>query len=794
MATSGKKTKKRKDHDARVVAPAEGAAAETAAAPPDAKSKAPAEPRGKSAAPAPAAAGGPVEWVLRGADSAFRFLASLKLAVITLSTLVAVLAFATYYESCYGSRAVAEDVYKSPVFALVLTFLGANILCAALIRYPWKRRQTGFVITHAGLLTVLVGTFLTLKFSDEGMMSVVEGGSNNKVVRSDISLIRVRPLNEDGKATEEHRISFQPGTDVWNPEKPDLRRLYSLAFFKPSVETVGRALIGTFAPSKLPRKQMKLPAGDDRFRLEVLDHLPESSPKWVHESAQGGAPMLHIEGTLTPPNSPESFPIDEWITANNPLKRASSSLRVAIFTLQAVDDPTHVDDFLDVPIGPEARDVAWVRYEDKSGRPRREKWLLDPTAEGQTLALPDSDVTLKFMGVTSLNESGLQRMAESDNPAFLMAARRFAQFMVADEAEELLLATFTSSEAGKGGAESPIVVVNRMPAGSAETALERGGSPGKVRIAYLRPRVEGGEFGRLEVMALGADRLHYRVIGRDGVRSAGKLEKGATLPAFGNTGGMRAEFRVPEYFESGRRRLTFEATELPANDKARAIPAALVRMTAGGESQDVWLRPDIFQENVRTVRFKNGQSYEISYDIKRHEIDMDMKLVDFEIGFEPGTTTPTSYTSEILVDEPRSEWTNAPDRKVLAQPTTFGVGGVLEELDRTPYTVTMNVPYRNGYWTFYQANYQEETDARGQGTGVYSSVFQVRYDPTWVWGVVYLGCATVVFGTFVQFYMKAGVFSGNPRRPRAGSNGKSGGKPEGDDAKDSEPQPDEERL
>ena len=28
---------------------------------------------------------------------------------------------------------------------------GTNILCAALIRFPWKKRQTGFVITHAGL-------------------------------------------------------------------------------------------------------------------------------------------------------------------------------------------------------------------------------------------------------------------------------------------------------------------------------------------------------------------------------------------------------------------------------------------------------------------------------------------------------------------------------------------------------------------------------------------------------------------------------------------------------------------
>ena len=45
---------------------------------------------------------------------------------------------------------------RSPI---LLAFLGDNILCAALIRYPWKKRQTGFVITHAGLLILLAGSY-----------------------------------------------------------------------------------------------------------------------------------------------------------------------------------------------------------------------------------------------------------------------------------------------------------------------------------------------------------------------------------------------------------------------------------------------------------------------------------------------------------------------------------------------------------------------------------------------------------------------------------------------------------
>ena len=85
-------------------------------------------------------------------DVIYRFLASLKLAVFSIATLAATLAYATFFESWYGAGAAQEYIYRSPGFAILLAFLGMNILCAALIRYPWKKRQTGFVVTHAGLL------------------------------------------------------------------------------------------------------------------------------------------------------------------------------------------------------------------------------------------------------------------------------------------------------------------------------------------------------------------------------------------------------------------------------------------------------------------------------------------------------------------------------------------------------------------------------------------------------------------------------------------------------------------
>jgi hypothetical protein len=111
---------------------------------------------------------GPKGWAYRTIDSIYRFLASLKLAVITLGTLASVLAYATFFESSHGAAAVQEWIYQSRWFAILLAFLGTNILCAALIRYPWKKRQTGFVVTHAGLLIVLGSSWYGLMNSNEG--------------------------------------------------------------------------------------------------------------------------------------------------------------------------------------------------------------------------------------------------------------------------------------------------------------------------------------------------------------------------------------------------------------------------------------------------------------------------------------------------------------------------------------------------------------------------------------------------------------------------------------------------
>ena len=108
-------------------------------------------------------------------DRLFDFLASLRLAVVVLVTLLVVLTVAMVYESEHGTPAVRRAVYSAPWFDGLLALLGVNVAAAALKRYPWRRDQIPFVVTHAGIITILIGSFVTRHWGVDGTLALAEG-------------------------------------------------------------------------------------------------------------------------------------------------------------------------------------------------------------------------------------------------------------------------------------------------------------------------------------------------------------------------------------------------------------------------------------------------------------------------------------------------------------------------------------------------------------------------------------------------------------------------------------------
>ena len=117
---------------------------------------------------------------------------SLKFAVVTIFSFAVVMVAGLLYEGSHGTPAVQRDIYKAWWFNLMFVTLAANIAGAALTRYPWPKRLTGFVITHLGLLVLITGTLVTRIWGIEGKMILDEGERSDRITLVDEEVIGVQ--------------------------------------------------------------------------------------------------------------------------------------------------------------------------------------------------------------------------------------------------------------------------------------------------------------------------------------------------------------------------------------------------------------------------------------------------------------------------------------------------------------------------------------------------------------------------------------------------------------------------
>src|SRR5262245_44377004 len=265
-----------------------------------------------------------VDRAARGVDAIYRFLSSLKLAVISLGTLAATLAYATFFESWYGTAAAQEYIYRSAGFAVLLAFLGMNILCAALIRYPWKKRQTGFVITHAGLLILLAGSYYSVRTADEGQVGMLEGDVKGELVRTDYPVIQIWELDpHTNERLREFDLPFLPGSFAWGPGKPRSsgvgERVLSLVSF------------GLAGSSQATDEVISKPG--DPFQLVIKEHLPASAPAREHIASPEGSPTARILLRFKAPGMPQERDAfgsedDQWFVTEQKFYRVSRAPRM----------------------------------------------------------------------------------------------------------------------------------------------------------------------------------------------------------------------------------------------------------------------------------------------------------------------------------------------------------------------------------------------------------------------------------------------------------------------------------
>jgi len=645
--------------------------------------------------------------LLRLFDMIFRFLASLKLAVICLGTLSATLAVGTWFNSRFGQNAVNEYIYQTKGFALLMAFLGINVLCAALIRYPWTKRQTGFLITHVGLLVVIGGSWWAAQTSDEGQLGMKEGDTSSRLIRNHKPVIYIKPIDPHTEnSLGEYKVSVRPGAFDWNP--------------------------GEYQVVSRP---------EDPFKLAIKGYYAGSILKDIVVPAASGKPMVKVRPTIIPPGQKvarDVFPDEEdrWFAISNEnINRVVKDAGPAQFIVTRTNRPEVFEDFLNPPSDPGVEGVALLHYEDNSGKTRRFDVRLDDAKVGQPIALPGSDLTATFSKLSHLPIEGEQgRTLGTDSLDIVQFVVRKGDGPGVEHNGYAMLPSIPA-----------IIPTRNAPSETPPAEL--------LRVNYYGPPVidpkVNRKFGMIEVMVDPSGKLAYRVFERGNpgkLRSHGPLKPGEKITAFGGNelAPMTLGFEVEQFLKAGRKEVIAESIEMPQGKRDDAIPSILAELTVKGITRDVWLRksPD-FEIAYKKVALGDSL-YELAFDVDRMDLGFSLTLKDFDVGFDPGTSNASSYRSEVTLNDEKAGIKDAPK------------------------SIFMNHTLDHRGWRFFQTSYYPYTDKEtGRPTGEFVSVFQVSKNPARE--LIYGGCIIVVLGAFVQFYMRAGVFSdgGKLQRERA---------------------------
>ncbi len=111
----------------------------------------------------------------------FKYISSVKLAVPVMIALIVAVSVGTVLESMHNAEYAKLALYNATWFNALLSLLGLNVFASMMSRYPWKFYQMGFVMTHIGIIIVLIGSWVTKIYGVDGSLQVQEGQSQNMV-------------------------------------------------------------------------------------------------------------------------------------------------------------------------------------------------------------------------------------------------------------------------------------------------------------------------------------------------------------------------------------------------------------------------------------------------------------------------------------------------------------------------------------------------------------------------------------------------------------------------------------
>lgn len=673
-------------------------------------------------------------WWLRTLLRCYEFLASLQLAVVLIVVFAAVLVWATFLDHFHGdsSKAVVFGIYGTRWFAGLNALLGINVLAAALIRFPWKRSQTGFLITHAGILVLMLGALLTALRGIDANLPVYEGQASWRAFsdRQNFELaIRAGtapvPAKESPNSDSQIvKVPFSPGPFNW--ETYD--RLAWLPWDKDRLFVF---------PWALARPVRGVLYQRDGITLETLDYYSDSRYLSVPQ-------LKLLVQTSTAPAEPIVLSV-----------RAADEMH-------AGDRPFGMGQRVAVPGGPEV--AFWMtgdadeaaafgnsQPEDELGPigqivlnvgPRKFTFAVDKLQQQQQQALGDTGLVLdqvryqpRFLGVQF-------RIRKGDEPSEQMFLFSQLPEFNRHDYRHRVFGEFWFNPAGAGDGKL------------ADSLNDK-----------LRQKAAGR---RIDILQTPGPKLAYRAC------QAGKVVEAGFLPSddsprvlWNKDPSGPVSLRVPEFTSAVQPEL--RAMAIPfSRDKSRTSkqPQVRVRLTVDGNQEEFWLAGSwaAFDESGSTGiqrKVVQGRNRNVAITIGFQEIDVGFQvfLHKFQRKLDPGTSHACYYASLVdIVDRHQPG-------KTLQKNVTITLNEPVDFSDPSTgrayrlYQASFDGPYKPG-----DPQYEQVVRGQDMREQVFLSQFSANYDPGR--GLKYVGSFMITLGIFMVFYLKA-YFLRRPSPPAA---------------------------
>jgi hypothetical protein len=623
----------------------------------------------------------------------FEFFASLKLAVVLLAVIIVAAIAGTIYESSFDAKIARAYVYGAPWFNLWLVLLGANLACSAFSRWPWRKHHLAFLITHLGIITLLIGSLIGRIWGVEGTITLFKGEPPTNRLLVDQRQLRVHDV--DGI------VKGYPAEFLHHPPSP-----------------------------QHPRDVGLLASG---ARLSIVDYAPaieaKLNPKPVSD---GGAPAVHFAIATAMMNQH----LDGWLLADDP-QNGNFSMGLANIEFKRGTAPNSGKN------GSPSRSPSESEAASKDQEVELEESIFAfskaPDEQiGHVSKGGSTGAKVRFLPPANGNKGELAILLDGKEARIDVSANLGREIGIDNTLFTLKIHEYWPDfriENGKPSSVSdqpnnPAVLVTirgqGVPASAAETnphgnakeLTATGGPP-----TMPAPGEEAPNHLALFVADNGA--ITYELVSRKNGKSSGKIELNKPL----STGWADWQLVVDKTMPNAQPQMDF--TPVKSDQKSPAFGAAAdlpdgvrIRVQQNGETFERWA-PAGWQITVPT----SPNATMVAYGWKIIGLPIGLELLDFEVKRNEGSDSPAGFKSNLRI--------------VTAD------GG-----DTATGACWMNNPFSfpGRWWRTWTGLTYKISQASWNPENLGQSTVQILRDPGWL--LKWIGSLLVVIGVFMMFYLQ----------------------------------------